>query len=95
MSQENVKVDPDIEKGVKSGAMIVPLIGAPLALGAIATLVVGGLGLGALATAAVTTAVGVPVVGKLVKNFQKQRDSQLNPPNPLAPKGDEAGDWSQ
>ncbi|MEI8032585.1 MAG: hypothetical protein WCH05_04485 [Chlorobiaceae bacterium] len=93
MSEENAKVDPIIEKGVKGGAMIVPLIGTPLALGAVATLVIGGLGLGAMATAAVT-AVGIPVAGKLFKSFRKQQGASPTPTGSGAPGIEEAGDWS-
>ncbi|MEI6692041.1 MAG: hypothetical protein WCL43_04915 [Chlorobium sp.] len=67
MFSENLNVDPDISKGVKNSAMLLPFLGAPLALGAIASMVIGGLGLGAAATAAIA----VPLARKLLSSPEK------------------------
>jgi hypothetical protein len=64
MFRENLNVDPGVTEGVKISAMLLPLLGAPLALGAVASIVVGGLGLGAAATAAIAA----PVAGKFFKS---------------------------
>ena len=62
MFRDDLNVDPGITAGVKNSAMLLPFIGAPLALGAVAGIVIGGLGLGAAATVAIAT----PIAGKLL-----------------------------
>ena len=73
MSQEKINLEPDtieaIQKGVTVVTLLAPLLGPPLALGALTTTIIGGVGLAA-AGAAVTVAVAVPVIGKLVGGGQ-------------------------
>ena len=52
MFSDSLNVDPAVTAGIKNSAMLIPFLGAPLALGALAGIVIGGLGLGAAATAA-------------------------------------------
>ncbi|MEI8185829.1 MAG: hypothetical protein WCG19_03935 [Chlorobiaceae bacterium] len=42
MFQENLNVEPGITDGIKKTTMLLPLIGAPLALGALVSVVIGG-----------------------------------------------------
>jgi len=64
MFKDDLNVDPGITDGIKHASMLLPLIGAPLALGAMASVVIGGFGLGAAATAALAA----PLAGKLFKS---------------------------
>ena len=70
MSQEKINLEPDtievIQKGVTVVTVLAPILGPPLALGAFASTIIGGVGLGA----AVTAAVAIPVIGKIVGSWQ-------------------------
>ncbi len=73
MSQEKINLEPDtievIQKGVTVVTLLAPLLGPPLALGALATTVIGGVGLAAATATAATVAVAAPVIGRLVKKY--------------------------
>ncbi len=78
MSQEKINLEPEtievIQKGVTVVTLLAPLLGPPLALGALTTTLIGGVGLAAATTAAgaaVTVAVAVPVIGKLFGGGKK------------------------
>ncbi len=78
MSQEKINLEPDtievIQKGVTVVTLLAPLLGPPLALGALTTTIVGGVGLAAATAAAgtaITVAVAVPVIGKLFGGGKK------------------------
>ena len=62
MFSDSLNVDPAVTAGIKNSAMLIPFLGAPLALGALAGIVIGGLGLGAAATAAIVS----PITGDLI-----------------------------
>ena len=66
MFSDNLNVDPAVTAGIKNSAMLLPFLGAPLALGALAGIVIGGLGLGAAATATAAAAIGGPITGDLI-----------------------------
>ncbi|MEI7788423.1 MAG: hypothetical protein WCI23_07205 [Chlorobiaceae bacterium] len=70
MFRDNLQVDPKVTDGEKHSAMLLSLLGAPLALGAVASIVIGGLGLGAAALAA-------PLAGKFFKKVVSDQDEEL------------------
>lgn len=72
MFQEDGSLDPTTKSMLQKGTSLVTLLGPPLALGAVSSLIIGGLGLGAAATAAVA----VPAAGKLVSFLQERAEKK-------------------